>query len=263
MSFSIDLSDQIGIVTGVTSGIGAGVADVLAQAGADVAGCGRSAVESDGAKAFFESVNAQGRRAEYCSIDLRNVDGPGELVERTIAQFGRIDFVISNAGFNVFRGAAECTEEDWQMNLDLNLASHWRLARAVHPHLEQSASGAFVVMTSNHAYSCIPGCFPYDVTKTALLGLVRTLAVDWGPGVRVVGIAPGFIETRGADKWFGSFPDPEIERQRTIDRHPAGKLGTPEEVGAFCAFLVSRYAGFATGTTYLLDGGRSALMQDD
>ncbi len=107
-----------------------------------------------------------------------------------------------------------------------------------------------------------PGCFPYNVTKTALTGLVRSLAIEWGPNIRTVGLAPGFIDTEGNQKWFDSFPDAEKERQRTIDMHPVKKIGTPEEVGAWCVFLSSEYASFASGTTYLLDGGRSALMQD-
>jgi NAD(P)-dependent dehydrogenase (short-subunit alcohol dehydrogenase family) len=101
------------------------------------------------------------------------------------------------------------------------------------------------------------------VTKTALTGLVRSQAIEWGPEIRTVGVAPGFIETPGNNKWFESFSDAEAERNRTIKLHPAGKLGSVEEVGAFCAFLASEYAAFMTGTTYLMDGGRSALMQDE
>jgi NAD(P)-dependent dehydrogenase (short-subunit alcohol dehydrogenase family) len=77
-----------------------------------------------------------------------------------------------------------------------------------------------------------------------------------------VGIAPGFIDTPGNQNWFDSFPDAEAERKRTIELHPVKRLGTVDEVGAWCVFLTSKYAAFASGTTYLLDGGRSALMQD-
>jgi NAD(P)-dependent dehydrogenase (short-subunit alcohol dehydrogenase family) len=129
--------------------------------------------------------------------------------------------------------------------------------------LKESNNGVIIVMTSNHAYHSIPGCFPYNVTKTALTGLVRALAIEWGPDIRVVGLAPGFIQTEGGEVWFESFADPEAEKDKTIKRHPAGKLGTVEEVGAFCAFLASDYARFITGTTYLMDGGRSAIMQDE
>ena len=102
--------------------------------------------------------------------------------------------------------AAGCTEERWQYNLDLNLASHWRLSKLCKPYLEQSGEGVILLMTSNHAFGTIPGCFPYSVTKTAITGLVRNLAIEWGPAIRTVGVAPGFIDTAGNDTWFDSFP---------------------------------------------------------
>ena len=118
------------------------------------------------------------------------------------------------------------------------------------------------MISSNHAYSTLPGCFPYNITKTALTGLVRSLAIEWGPKIRTVGIAPGFIDTPGNQLWFDSFLDPVMEKQRTIELHPVKNLGTPDEIGGWCAFLASEYAAFASGTTYLVDGGRNALMQD-
>ena len=101
-----------------------------------------------------------------------------------------------------------------------------------------------------------------NVTKTAITGLVRSLTIEWGPKIRTVGVAPGFIDTAGNDTWFNSFPDAMAERQRTINLHPVKKIGTVEEVGALCVYLASPMAGFISGTTILMDGGRSALMQD-
>lgn len=260
---SINLNNKVAIVTGVTSGIGAGVARVLAQAGCHVAGCGRTPGTDQTAIAFMKSVESSGQRAYYQSVDVTNPDAIAAFVDKAGEIFGQIDIVVSNAGVNVFKGAEKCTDEEWAQNINLNLASHWHLAKFCKPWLVKSESGVFEVMTSNHAYSSIPGCFPYNVTKTALTGLVRALAIEWGPSIRVVGIAPGFIETPGNDKWFASFPDAEAEHQRTIALHPAGKLGTTAEIGAWCAFLASDFAAFSTGTTYLIDGGRSALMQDE
>ena len=170
--------------------------------------------------------------------------------------------MISNAGRNAFLGLDATEESDWQDCMNLNLASHWRLAKAARPHLEKASPGVFLVMGSNHAERTIPGCFPYNVAKTALTGLVRALAIEWGPAIRVVGVAPGFIDTPGNQAWFDSFPDPAAERARTAALHPAGRIGTAEEVGNFCAFLASPLCGFITGNTVLMDGGRSALMQD-
>jgi len=106
------------------------------------------------------------------------------------------------------------------------------------------------------------GCFPYSVAKAGLLAMVKAMAIEWAPHIRTVGIAPGFIDTPGNQKWFDSFDDAEKARASTVALHPVKRLGTPEEIGAWCVFLASDYAAFANGTTYLIDGGRSALMQD-
>jgi len=257
----INLENKIALVTGVTSGIGAGIAKILAKAGCNVAGCGKTEENNATAKAFIQSVQEYEKTAFYKSVDITSEEEIDLFVKDVVRKFGRIDIVVSNAGVNIFKGAETCSEEDWLYNMNVNLASHWHLAKSCKLWLEKN-QGVFQIMTSNHAYSSIPGCFPYNVTKTALTGLVRALAIEWGPKIRVIGIAPGFVETPGNDKWFESFPDAKIERQRTIDLHPAGKLGTVEEIGCWSAFLASDFASFATGTTYLIDGGRSALMQD-
>ena len=255
--FQIDLTGKTVVITGVTTGIGASIAKMFAKAGANISGCATSADGGDFTKVSSENPE----KALYSQCDVTKEEDLQKFIQNTVEKFGRIDVLVSNAGQNVFEGAANCDEAHWQQNMELNLASHWRLTKLCKPYLEKN-NGVIIIMTSNHAYSSIPGCFPYNVTKTALTGLVRSLAIEWGPSIRTVGIAPGFIDTPGNQKWFDSFPDPETERQRTIDLHPVKKIGSPEEIGAWCVFLASEYASFASGVTYLIDGGRTALMQD-
>ena len=262
MSLTIDLAGKRALITGASDGVGAGVAKVLAQAGCHVVGTGSVPADHPRAIAFCNSVTQYGGAATYLSGDLHDPAVPARLVGEALAALGGLDIVISNAGRNAFHGAAASSEQDWQDCMNLNLASHWRLAKAARRHLKQSGHGVIVVMTSNHAYSSIPGCFPYNVAKTALTGLVQALAIEWGPAIRVIGVAPGFIDTPGNQAWFDSFPHPVLERRLTEDNHPVGRIGTPEEVGNLCAFLASPLAGFITGSTILIDGGRSALMQD-
>ena len=271
MSLNIDLTGTVAVVTGVTSGIGAGIAGEFARAGASLVGCGRRPGTDEGALAFVETAERQGVEALYVRRDVSDADGPRSLITAAMERFGRLDYVISNAGRNVFTGVDATTLSEWQECMDLNLRSHWLLAQAAAPHLRaaaeltrpESAGGpVFLVDASNHAYSTMPGCFPYNTNKAALIALVQSLAIEWGPEIRAVGLAPGYIETEGARSWFESFSDPAEERRRTEALHPAGRLGTPEEVGGICVFLASRYAAFITGSTILADGGRSALMQD-
>lgn len=262
MSFILDYTGKVVLVTGVSSGIGLGAAREFARAGAHVAGCARKGEEDASIAVFRQTVESEGRQALYVQADVTKNGDLERFVSKTIQMFGRLDIVVSNAGMNVFEGVADCTEERWQYNLDLNLASHWRLAKLCKSYLEKSEDGVLLLMTSNHAFSSIPGCFPYNVTKTAITGLVRSLAIEWGPAIRTVGIAPGFVDTAGNDTWFQSFPDADAERQRTLDLHPVKRIGTTEEVGVLCVYLASPYARFISGTTILMDGGRSALMQD-
>jgi NAD(P)-dependent dehydrogenase (short-subunit alcohol dehydrogenase family) len=259
---TIDLRGRTALVTGVSNGVGQGVAKMLAKAGCNLSGCGRSAKNSEGAKAFISYAEKEGTRALYTTLDISSADAQEKLIQKTIANFGGLDILVSNAGVNVFEGAENCTDKEWEFNMDLNLKAHWSLSKLCKPHLEKSGKGVILIMTSNHSNYTIPGCFPYNVAKTALKGLVQSLAIEWGPKIRTVGIAPGFIDTKGNQTWFDSFPDAGNERQRVINAHPVKRIGTAEEVGALCAFLASDAASFISGTTYLIDGGRSALMQD-
>jgi len=248
----LSLKGKTALVTGSGSGIGRGILEILNSSGAEVIGCGRTA---SGELNFPEG-------SIYYQCDITS---PGEidaLVEKIKNDFGKLDILISNAGSNVFKGVQGCSEDDWAYNMDLNLTSHWRIARAVAPLLLRGENPVIQIMSSNHGYQTMKGCFPYNVAKTALLGLVRSMALDLAPDIRVIGLAPGFIETEGSKKWFGSFDNPETERRKTIDIHPLKALGRVEQIGGFCTFLSSPYAAFMTGETIIIDGGRCAVLQE-
>ncbi len=262
MTLRIDLTNYRAVVTGVSSGIGAGIAAALAQAGCDVAGCGLDAADSDGVRRFGASVEQPGQRAFYRSLDIADGMAARAFVDWAATQLGGIDLVVSNAGRNVFRGVEHSREEDWRANVELNLAAHWRVAQAAKPHLDKARAPVIVVITSNHALYTLPNCFPYNVAKAGLVAMVQSLAIEWGPHIRAVGVAPGFVETPLNQAWFDAFPEPDAKRAQVAAMHPVGRIGTPEDIGALCVFLCSPLAGFISGTTLLIDGGRSAVMQD-
>ncbi|HEU0292057.1 MAG TPA: SDR family oxidoreductase [Anaerolineales bacterium] len=262
MALNIDLNNYRALVTGVSSGIGAGVAEALAQAGCDVAGCGLESERDEGPQRFLDQVQKQGRRAYYQSVDLINGVAARDFVEWSVDQLGGLDIVVSNAGRNIKVGVEHGTEEAWGANIELNLAAHWRVVQAAKPHLDHAHAPVVIIMASNHAFYTLPKSFPYNVAKAGLLALVQSLAIEWGPHVRAVGVAPGYIDTPMNIEWFGQFPDPGAKRAQVIGLHPVGRLGTPEDVGALCAFLCSPLAGYISGNTILIDGGRNAVMQD-
>jgi NAD(P)-dependent dehydrogenase (short-subunit alcohol dehydrogenase family) len=262
MSISIDLTNYRALVTGVSSGIGAGIADSLAQAGCDIAGCGLEAADSEGAQRFISTVEGHGRRGIYQSLDIADANASRSFVDWVAAQLGSLDIVVSNAGRNFFKGVEKVTEPDWEANINLNLAAHWRVAQTAKPYLDQAPAPVVIIITSNHALYTLPNSFPYNVAKAGLVALVQSMAIEWGPHIRAVGVAPGFIDTPLADAWFNEFPDPAAKRRQIEDLHPVGRLGTPQDVGTLCAFLCSPLAGNISGNTILIDGGRSAVMQD-
>jgi NAD(P)-dependent dehydrogenase (short-subunit alcohol dehydrogenase family) len=257
----IELAGKVAIVTGASQGIGLGVSSVLARAGCDIAGCGLSHPDDPKVNKFESSIQEYSRKAFYKSIDITSEHEINSFIKDVIAHYGRIDILVSNAGKNMFTSPDKCEADFWNENVALNLKSHWLISKACHAQLIKN-KGSIIIMSSNHAYSTMPDCFPYNVSKAGLSGLVQSLAVQWGPEIRIIGLAPGFIETDGGNKWFETFDDPAAKREEIKNIHPLKRFGTIEEIGAFCAFLCSSYSSFASGTTYLIDGGRSALMQD-
>lgn len=252
-------SPRVVLVTGASQGIGQAIAETFLRNGDIVVGCAFSS--------FEDAPNAQQLKTNwperffYYSVDVTQTAQIKQFVSDAEQLFGHIDVVVSNAGKNVFKGI-DCEENDWLHNFDLNLRSHWYLSKCARPALLKSR-GVILVMTSNHAFSTMPGCAPYNISKRALLSLVQSLTIEWGPEIRTVGIAPGFIDTDGNQVWFDSHPDGKIARERTVKKHPVGRIGRPEEVGELCLFLASDNAGFIAGTTIIMDGGRSAIMQDE
>ncbi|WP_269934971.1 SDR family NAD(P)-dependent oxidoreductase [Serratia liquefaciens] len=249
---------RVVIVTGASQGIGWAIAKSFLANGDTVMGCASPSLEN--------TPRAQQLLADYpqqffySSVDVTQTAEIKRFVANVEQQCGRIDIVVSNAGKNVFKGI-DCDQADWDHNFDLNLRSHWYLAKCTRAALTKS-HGVILVITSNHAFSTMPGCAPYNISKRALLSLVQSLTIEWGPAIRTLGIAPGFIDTEGNQAWFDSHTDAQRAREKTVKKHPVGHLGRPEEVGDLCLFLASDRAGFIAGTTIVMDGGRSAIMQD-
>ncbi len=243
------------LITGTSQGIGATLALRYLSSGYNVVGCGRIN-ENDIISATLQQYPCY----SYFPCDLTKLPDIDSLIDHTINCFGQIDVVVSNAGKNVFKGT-NCSLEDWNFNFDLNLRSHWWLAKSCYQYLKEQ-KGVFLVMTSNHGFYSLPQCAPYSISKRALMGLVQSMTLDWGRDFRTVGIAPGYIETQGGKDWFDSHDNPDTIREKINNIHPVGHMGTCDDVADLCLFLSSPQARFIAGTTIVIDGGRSAVMQD-
>jgi NAD(P)-dependent dehydrogenase (short-subunit alcohol dehydrogenase family) len=171
--------------------------------------------------------------------------------------------LVNNAGADVFSEPLSLGDEDWDRCMALNLKGAWNVARAVLPSMLAQGAGSIVNIASVHAHKIIPGAFPYPVAKHGLIGLTRSLGIEYAArGIRVNSISPGLILVPRIEAWFAAQPDPDAARRAQAELLPPRRIGTPEEVAYTALFLASDEARFINATDILIDGGRSQLYHD-
>ena len=255
----IRLLGKVAIVTGSTQGIGAAIARLFVQEGARVVI--NSHVDDAPARALEEELGEA--QCLFVQGDVADPAAMQALVARTRERFGRLDIVINNAGIDVFADPLELTAGQWQRCMSVDLEGAWNVSRAALPAMLEQGAGSIVNIASVHGHSIIPGCFPYPVAKHALIGLTRSLGVEYAArGIRVNSISPGLILTEKIEQWLATFPDPGAERARQARLLPCRRIGEPQEVAYTALFLASDEARFINAADILIDGGRSQVYHD-
>lgn len=253
------LKGKVAIVTGSTMGIGAAIARRFVAEGARVVI--NSHRDDEHAAAMRAELGSENSMFELADISDRAATR--RLVDHTVERFGQVDVLVNNAGMNVFADPLELTPEDWQRCMAVDLEGAWNMTLAALPKMLERGAGSVVNIASVHGHKIIPGCFPYPVAKHALIGLTRSLAIEYAArGIRVNSISPGLIMTEQIKTWLANCPDPEAERQRQANLLPCRRIGEPEEVAYTALFLASDEARFINAADILVDGGRSQLYHE-
>jgi NAD(P)-dependent dehydrogenase (short-subunit alcohol dehydrogenase family) len=252
--FSLD--ESVAVVTGSTRGIGEGIAERLAEMGASVVVSGRTVADGE---AVVDSITDNDGTAMFKRADMRKPAEIEALIETAVAEFGGLDILVNNAGFETDTAPDEVDLETWDAIIETDFRAYWLAANYAYPYLVESDTAAVVNVSSNHSFQTQPKKFPYNAVKAGIDSMTRSMAVAWGvDGIRVNTVNPGWTMV---ERIAESLTDEELAH---LDRiHPLGRIGTPEDVANAVLYLVSELSGFVTGENLVVDGGRTAVLQDD
>lgn len=245
------VEDRVAIVTGAGRGIGAACALGLAEAGADIVLAARTKEQLESVAADIERM---GRRAVVAPTDVNDSDAVAALAALAVAECGRIDIVINNAGGTAPRPMLETSPGYLERSFHFNVTSAFVLSKAAAPHMLARGSGAIVNISSAMGRMRDRGMLAYGTAKAALAHMTRLMAADLAPKVRVNAIAVGSVATSALDTVLQT---PELH-DRMVAGTPLRRLGDPTDIAAAALFLASPAAGFITGKIIEVDGGIEA-----
>jgi NAD(P)-dependent dehydrogenase (short-subunit alcohol dehydrogenase family) len=243
--------EQVALVTGASSGIGKATAAAFAAEGARVV---LSDVQAPAGEDTVREIRARGGDAIFLQADVSRSQDVASLVERAVKHYGRLDVAFNNAGVEGVMGATEdCTEENWDRTLAVNLKGVWLCMRQELLHMRPRKRGAIVNCASIAGLVGFPGLPAYVASKHGIVGLTRSAALEHAKeGIRVNAICPGVVWTAMVERIVREHP--EMQGQLTAGE-PAGRMGKPEEIAAAVLWLCSDSASFVTGQALAADGG--------
>jgi len=238
MSLAVNLAGKVALVTGGSRGIGRGITSVLLEAGATVVTCARS--------------EAPDSPVEHVQCDVRDPEQVAAMIEQIVATHGRLDLVVNNAGGAPFALAADSSPRLDDRVLGLNLSAVLTVSKAANAVMQQQESGGSIVnISSVSAIRPSPGTATYGAAKAGGDSLTQSLAIEWGPKVRINSINVGLCRTEQTDDHYGD--DATVAAvEATI---PAGRMAEPEEIGNVVAFLGSDLASYVSGARIACHGG--------
>jgi 7-alpha-hydroxysteroid dehydrogenase len=246
------LTDRVAIVTGAGKGIGRGIAIAFAEAGAHVACAARTPADLEATAA---EIRARGRRALVVPTDVMQTPALEKLVAATLAEFGRLDLLVNNAGGTGPRPALQTSERYFENALRFNVTSPFLLTRLAVPKMVETSGGGAVVNVSSRSSDMVQTAFvAYAAGKAALNMVTRNLAAELAPKVRVNALSVGGVDTEA----LAVVLQDERARRAFEAGTPLGRPGTVEDIAAAAVYLASPAAGWVTGKVFQIDGGTEA-----
>jgi NAD(P)-dependent dehydrogenase (short-subunit alcohol dehydrogenase family) len=244
------LTGKTAIVTGASRGIGLAIARRFVEEGARVLIASRTAPPED-------------MQTDSCRWHKADISDPAQveaLFDQAVAQVGRVDVLVNNAGVQLEKTLAETSEEDWDWLMGVNLKGLFLCSRAaIRQMRHQGGGGVILNLGSVSGQIADYGLAAYCASKAGVHGLTRAIAVDHGPeGIRCNAICPGWIRTEMMDQAFAQSDDPADAERRALARHPLGRMGRPEDIAAMAVWLASDEASFVSGQFFTVDGALTA-----
>lgn len=239
---------RVVVITGAGKGIGLSCARAFAREGARVA-------MLDVDESAKTAALAIGEAATFFRCDVARSADVESTFQQIVSRCGPIAVLINNAGIQTYANVTDTSEAEWDRVMNVNLKSAFLCAKAAIPSMLAGGRGVVINMSSVQAFVSQNVVAAYTTSKTAMLGLTRSIAVDYAPIVRCVAVCPGTVDTPMLRDSFALSPDPDAVREECNQMHPVKRIGTPDEIAGLCLYLASDEAGFITGQPIRIDGG--------
>ncbi len=250
------LEDKIAFITGAGRGIGRAVAQKMAEEGAAVVIAERDAKAGERAA---RELSQSGHRALFVNTDITDEQQVQAAISQAASHFGQLHILVNNAGVNFYFNATQMSSADWDQAMAVDLKGAWMCAKYAIPRMVEASGGVIINIASVHSSMTTYNMFPYAVAKAGLVGMTRSLALDWArQNIRVLAVSPGWVGTELVEKHFERELDPQLARQRVNQTIPIGRIGTPRDIANLVAFLASDEASYMTGTEIMIEGGITA-----
>ncbi len=249
------LEGQVALITGGSRGIGEATAIAFAKAGADVAVTSRKLPDLE---RVAGEVKKLGKKALALPTHIGRMDQLQPLVDKVVAEFGKIDILVNNAGTSFYTTSLDMTPDGWDAVMNLDIKGLFFLSQACARVMKEHGGGKIVNISSTAGLRAAPATPHYSIAKAAVIMATKVMAREWADyKIRVNCIAPGAIQTRLYDAMFVTLPEEEIKvrKEQSAQRIPLKRVGEPSELANAVLFLVSEASSYVTGQTFAVDGG--------